>query len=170
MEINHILHLIRRQCELFCLESITHYAQLLTFLPTGSLVPISVRSVIDKMSCLIKNADISPQLDYKFSGGLSSPMLEERLERLLLTYLLQWWAICVDQRSIFTLSNAFCWMSSAQKTGPLISRKCRKKVVCVSALWDNKTYDKYFHWIIRYKQITFIQQICISLFSKEKRG
>lgn len=89
MEINHILHLIRRQCELFCLESITHYAELLTFLPAGSVVTISMSSIIDKMSCLIKNADISSQVDYKFRSGLSGPMPEERLERLLVTYLLQ---------------------------------------------------------------------------------
>lgn len=37
-----------------CLESITHYTQLLTFLSTGSSVNISARIVIDKMSLLIE--------------------------------------------------------------------------------------------------------------------
>ena len=86
MEMNHILHLIRRLRERFCLESITHYAQLLTFLPTGSVVTISVSSVIDKMSCLIKNAHISSQVDYKFNGGLSGTLSQEMLKRLSVVY------------------------------------------------------------------------------------
>lgn len=54
MEINHIWNLIRTKWELCYLDSITHYAQLLTFLPTGSAAVMSVRIIIDKMSLLEK--------------------------------------------------------------------------------------------------------------------
>lgn len=42
--------MIRTKWELCYLDSITHYAQLLTFLPTGSAAVMSARIIIDKMS------------------------------------------------------------------------------------------------------------------------
>lgn len=50
-------HLVLHQNKpkaLCCFKSIFHYAQLLTFPPTGSPATIFVRIVIDKMSLLIE--------------------------------------------------------------------------------------------------------------------
>lgn len=58
MEINHTFLLDQNcwawACAARRVESITHYARLLTFLPTGSSANIGARIVIDRMSLLIE--------------------------------------------------------------------------------------------------------------------